>query len=63
MVVEYLRPAKADVTAVARVDLPADLGEAVAVPVVAEVVCGTEQVFRATIDMWVSPRKIASRPT
>ena len=60
MVVEYLRPAKSDVVAVARVDLPTDLSEAVAVPVAVEVLCGDERAFRATIDMWVSPRKTAT---
>ncbi len=59
MVVEYLSPAKNDVAAVARVDLPTDLSAAVAVPVAVEVVCGDERVVRATIEMWVSPRKTA----
>ena len=60
MTVEYLCPAKDDVTAVASVDLPTDLSEAAAIPVAVDVVCREERVFRATIDMWVSPRKPAS---
>ena len=60
MAVEYLRPARGDVAAVAKVDLPADLGEPAAIPVAVEVLCGEERVFRATIDMWVSPRRTAT---
>lgn len=59
MAVEYLSPATDDVTATAKVDLPKQL-ERSAIPVSVRVRCGEETVFRATIEMWVSPRKTAT---
>ena len=58
MTVEYLRKAETDLTAVARIEPMPDFDGSFAVPVEVDVVdTHQETVFRAAIDMWISPRK------
>lgn len=57
MSVEYLKPARGDIVAAARVALPAEPEDAAEVPVTVEVTCADLVVARATIAMWVSRRR------
>jgi len=58
MTVEYLRKAETDLTAVAKIEPMPDFQGSFALPVEVDVVdVHQETVFRATINMWVSPRK------
>ena len=58
MTVEYLKKAGSDLRAVAELAAPPDFGPAAEMPVPVSVTDGSgEQVCRAVIRMWVSPRK------
>lgn len=58
MTVEYLRKAESDLTAVARIEPMPEFNASFALPVEVDVVDRHEEtVFRAVIDMWISPRK------
>jgi acyl-coenzyme A thioesterase PaaI-like protein len=58
MTVEYLRKAETDLRAVAKIEPIPDFSGSFALPVEVDVVDShQETVFRAVIDMWVSPRK------
>ena len=58
MTVEYLRKAESDLTAVATIKPLPEFNGSFALPVEVDVVDKhQETVFRAVIDMWISPRK------
>ena len=58
MTVEYLRKAETGLRAVATLEIPAALAAPTSLPVVVNIMdSGNETVMRATINMWVSPRK------
>ena len=58
MTVEYLRKAETDLTASARIEPIPEFNGSFALPVEVDLVDSRQEtVFRAVIDMWISPRK------
>lgn len=58
MTVEYLRKAETDLRAVATLDVPAEPAAPASLPVLVNVMdTSSKTVMRATISMWVSPKK------